>query len=205
MPPHDLQHEDPRRGLRHRRHVERGLAHRGRDVFRDRPEARTAIGDRQIVVDGLRHVHRNQRIAHAFRELRHLETGIGRVVAAVVEKVADVVRAEDFDQPFVLGAILVEARELIAAGAERARGRVLESGDRAGRLASRVDQVLRQRADDAVAAGIKASDLRCVIAGGFDDCAGRRVEHGGHTAGLGIERVAFGHFGSRSGHGRRGL
>ena len=35
VPPHDLQHEDPRRGLRHRRHVERGLAHRGRDVFRD--------------------------------------------------------------------------------------------------------------------------------------------------------------------------
>ena len=140
-------------------------------------------------------MHRDQRIAHALRELRYLETGIGGVVAAVVEKVSDVVRAEDFDQPLVLGAILVEARELIAAGTERACGRLPESSDRPGRLLARVDQVFGQRADDAVSPGIQAPDPRGVLTGGFDDGAGGRVEDRGHAAGLRIEGVAFGHCG----------
>jgi len=40
-------------------------------------------------------------LAHGFAELRDLEAGVGRVAAAVVEEVADVVRLEDLDQALV--------------------------------------------------------------------------------------------------------
>ena len=128
---HHLEHEHLGRGLRHRRDVERRFAHRRRDVLRDRAETGTVVGHREIVVDGLRHVHGDERIAQSLRDLRHLEAGVGRVVAAVVEEVADVVRAEHLDQPLVLRAILLEALELVAARAERARRRVLQRRDRA--------------------------------------------------------------------------
>ena len=50
-----------------------------------------------------------QRIAELRRDLRNLEAGIRRVVAAVVEEVADVVRAKHVDQPLVLRARLARA------------------------------------------------------------------------------------------------
>ena len=60
---HHFQHEHLGRGARHRGHVEACLADRDGDIFGDRPEARTAIGDRQVIVHGLRHVDRGERIA----------------------------------------------------------------------------------------------------------------------------------------------
>jgi hypothetical protein len=54
-------------------------------------------------------VHGGQRIAERLRELRDLEARVRRIVAAVVEEVADVVRAKHVDQPLVLSAALVDA------------------------------------------------------------------------------------------------
>ena len=56
VPAHHLEHEHLGRGARHRGDVEAGFADRHGDVLGDRAEARAAVGDRQVVVHGLRHV-----------------------------------------------------------------------------------------------------------------------------------------------------
>src|SRR6187455_3420609 len=119
MPAHDFEHEDLGRGARHRRDVVTGFANAGRHVFRDGAEARAAVGHDQIVVDGFGYAHANHRITERAGNLRDLVRGVGRVVAAVIEEIADVVRLEYFDQPFVLGAIFLQALQLVAARAER--------------------------------------------------------------------------------------
>ena len=62
----------PGRGLGHRRHVQRAFAHGDRGVLGRRAEARAAVGDREVVVDGLGHAHAGQRIAVFRRQLRDL-------------------------------------------------------------------------------------------------------------------------------------
>ena len=101
---HHFQDEHLGRGAGHRGDVEAGFADRHGDVLGDRAEARAAVGDRQVVVHGLRHVDGLHRVAQLLGQLRDLEAGVGRVAAAVVEEVADVVRLEDFDQALVLRA-----------------------------------------------------------------------------------------------------
>src|SRR5690606_7984230 len=93
------------------------------------------------------------------------------------------------DQALVLGAVLVEPFELVAGGAERAARRVAQRRDRLRALGARVDQVLGQRADDAVSPGIDFADLVAVLARGLDHAARARVDHGRDAAGLRIERV----------------
>ena len=85
--------------------------------------------------------------------LRHLERGVGRIVAAVVEEPADVVRLEHLEQALVAGAVFFERFELEAAGAEGAARRAGQGADRGGGLRGGVDQVFAQRAEDAVTAG----------------------------------------------------
>src|SRR5207248_2197554 len=162
----------------------------------NRAEARAVVGYGEIVVDGLRHVDGDHRIAERGRELRHLETRVGRLVAAVEDEVADVVRPEDFAQAHVLRAALVQALQLVAARAECACGRVQQCGDRARRLLARVDQIFGQRADDAVAPRIDLADFRLVLARRFDDRGSACVDDGGHAARLRVESVALWHVSS---------
>ena len=68
-------------------------------------------------------------ISHGLGYLRHLEAGIGRIATAVVKEITNVMRAKYVEQAFVLGAVFLDALQLVAAGAERAGRRMLESGD----------------------------------------------------------------------------
>src|SRR5207302_1601501 len=102
---HHLEHEHAGRGARHGGYVESRLARGDGDVLRDRAEAGTAIGVRQIVVDRLRHAHAGDGKAERGAELRHLERGVHGIVAAVIEEVADVVGAEYLDQPLIFRAV----------------------------------------------------------------------------------------------------
>jgi hypothetical protein len=99
------------------------------------------------------------------------------------------VRAEHVDQPLVLRAVLFQSLELVAARAERAGRGVLQRGDRARRLATGVDEVLGERADDAVAPGIDLADPFPSLARRLDDPLGGDVDDGGDSAGLGVEGV----------------
>jgi hypothetical protein len=118
---------------------------------------------RQVVVDGLGHVDGLHRIAHLLRQLADLVAGIRRVAAAVVEEVADVVGLEDLDQALVLALVGLQALQLVAAGAEAAAG-VWRSAAMPRRTPAGVDQVLGERADDAVAPGVDVCDLIGVLA-----------------------------------------
>ena len=189
VPPHDLEDEHARRGARHRRDVERGLARRHGDVFRDRAEARARVGNRQIVIDGLRHADADDGVAELTPKLRHLVRGVHRVAAAVVEEIADFVRLEDLDQPLVLGAVLLEALELVARRTERAAGRVTQARDRFGALGRRVDHVLGQRAEDPVHARVDLAELSLVLARRLDHAARARVDDGRDAARLRVEHV----------------
>ena len=152
VPAHHLEHEHLGGGARHGQHVERRLARRDCDVFGGGAESRAAVRHRQIVVDGLGHADADDGIAHLGTDLRHLVGGVHGIVAAVVEEVADVVRAEDLDQPLVLGAILVDSGQLVARRAESAARRVAQRADGGGALLAGVDQILGERAHDAVRA-----------------------------------------------------
>ena len=98
MPAHDLENEYLRRRLRHGQDVERGFLGRYGDILGDRTEARAVVRYRQIVVDGLRDTQALHGETHLAGDLRHLVGGIHGVVAAVVEEVADVMRAEHLDE-----------------------------------------------------------------------------------------------------------
>jgi hypothetical protein len=178
-------------------HVEGSFQRGHGDVLGDRTETGAAVGDRQIVVDGLRHVDGLDRVAHGFGQLGHLEAGVGRIAAAVVEEVADVVGLEDFDQALVFALVGFQALHLEAAGTEGAGGGGTQRGDVGVGFLAGVDQVFGQRADDAVAAGVDGADLVGMLAGGLDDAAGGGVDDGGDAAGLRIERILDGHVHSR--------
>ena len=101
--------------------------------------------------------------------------------------------AEDLDQAFILGAALRQRRQVVAAGSEGTSGGVAQRPDRGKRLGVYVYQVLGQGADDAVAGGKDAGNMATVAACRLEQAAGRGVDGGGDTAGLGVECVAGGH------------
>ena len=188
---HDFEHEDFGGGFAHGAHVKRGFQRRHGDVFGDRAKAGAAVGDRQVVVHGFGHVDGLQRVVHGFGQLADLEAGVRRVATAVVEKVADVVGFEDFDQALVFDLVGFQRLELEAARAKRTRWRLAQRGDVAGGFFAGVDQVFGQRADDAVATGIHLADFVFVQTRGFNHAAGRGVDDRGDAAGLGVEGVHF--------------
>jgi hypothetical protein len=130
------------------------------------------------------------RITESVGQLRNFQAGIGRVAAAVIKEVTDVVRLEHVDQALVLRRVVFEFFQLEARRAERTRGRVTQRADGGGGFLAGVDQVFCQSADDAVAAGVQLSDTIFVTAAGLDDTGCRRVDDSGDTAGLGVESVA---------------
>ncbi len=192
--PHHFQDEHLGRGLGHRGDVVAGLADRHGHVLGHRAEAGAGVGDRQVVVHRLGDVDGLDRIAQLLAQLAHLEAGVGGVAAAVVEEVADVVGLEHLDQALVLGLVLVEALELVAAGAEGAGRSVAQRGDHRRGLLRGIDQVLGKGADDAVAAGINLADLALVLARALDQAGGGSVDDGGNPAGLGIKGIAWHRF-----------
>ena len=127
VPAHDFEHEYLGRGARHGGHIERRLARGDGDVLGGGAESRAAIGDGQIVVDGLGNPDAGDGICHLHGDFGHLLRRVHGIVAAVVEEIADVVRAEYVDQALVLGAILVDSGQLVARRAEGAARRVAQS------------------------------------------------------------------------------
>ena len=85
------------------------------------------VGDRKVVVDGLGHTHHAQVVAAFDRLQMNLVRGVLGIVAARVEKVADIVGFKDLEETVhVFGrlfGLLVEIN-LVAAGAQCSRGRV---------------------------------------------------------------------------------
>ncbi len=179
MAAHRFVHEHLGRGLGHRGHVQRRFAHRDGRVLGRRAEARAGIGHGQIVVDGLGHADAGQVVVEGLGQLGDLPGGIGRIVAAVVEEPAHIVRAQHLEQPLVPAAVGLQRFELVAARAERAAGGMGEGGDRGSGFLRGVDQVLAERAENTVACG---QDLDSFGPCRADDRRGRGIDDGGDAA-----------------------
>src|SRR6516162_9059707 len=115
------------------------------------------------------------------------------VAASVVEEEADVMSPEHIDHALVLGTVLENGPELVAAGTERGTRGVFKRSNVSIGFETGIDQVLCQDADDAVPSGIDLADLIRMPARSLQHAAGRGVDHRGYAARLGIESVRGSH------------
>ena len=140
-------------------------------------EAGAVVGAGQVVVDGLRDAHAANLIAVAQHELGDLVAGIHGVVAAVVEEVADVVLLEHLQDLDVVGLVHIGVGQLVAAGAQRGGGGVLQEAQLLGILQPHIEQAVSQHALDAV---LRAQHLRdgAGLQRRVDDAVGAGIDDG---------------------------
>src|SRR5262249_8759914 len=93
-------------------------------------------------------------------EASDLVRRVHRIVAADVEKITDVVSAEDIEDALVLIAVGGQIAELVAAGADGGRPRLAESLHGLGRVRAQVEEVFLDDAEDAVIRPIEFADAR---------------------------------------------
>ena len=162
------------------------FAHGGGEILDDRAVAGSVVGERKIVVDRLGHADDAELVALRSRELGNFVGRVLGIVAADVEKVADVVGLEDFEHAVEIGLFL----ELEAAGAEGGAGRVLESADLLLGLAGQIDKILLENAEDAVERAVNLLDALVVQRFG-NDARDTGVNDGGGAAGLAHQDVSY--------------
>ena len=133
------------------------------------------VGAEQVVVDGLGHAHHAAVVAHGLHILVNLVAGIHGVITAVVEEVAHVVLLEYLQNTLIIGVVQLRVGDLVAAGAQRGGGGVLQQPQLLGILQPHIEQPVIQHALDAV---LRAQHL--------GDGAGlqRRVDH---AVGTGVD------------------
>ena len=68
-------------------------------------------------------------------------------------------RLEHLKKPFILGRVFLQTFQFVAAGAESTCGRCQQPVNGGGAFLAGIDQVLLQRANDAVAASVDLADL----------------------------------------------
>ncbi len=172
------------------------LADGGRDVFDDGAVAGAVVGDGQVVVDGLGNADDAEGVALFLGELGDLVGGVLGIVAAGVEKVADVVGLEDLEDAFKVGLLL----ELVAAGAEGGAGGMLEGADGLLGLRREIDEVFLEDAEHTVQGAVDLFDF--IVVERFGDHAGHAgVDDGRGAAGLADQGITYEFFG----HGVYGL
>ena len=153
-------------------------------------EAGAVVGSKQVVVDGLGHAHHAALIADLLHVLADLVAGVHRVVAAVVEEVADVILLEDLQNPLVVGVIHIRVRHLVPAGAQGRGGGVLQQFQLCRVLLAHIKQPVVQNALDAVLRAQDAGDAGVLQCRG-DDAVGTSVDDGSRAAGLAENAGAF--------------
>ena len=141
------------------------------------------VGAEQVIVNGLGDAHNPALVARLGHEAADLGTGIHRVVAAIIEEIANIILLENLQNALIIGFIHIRIGNFIAAGAQfRGRG-IKQQLQLLGILLTHVVQLIVQHAFDAVGHSINGSDIRAVQCGANNAvCAG--VDDGGGTAGL---------------------
>ena len=133
------------------------------------------------------------RITQCIGQLRHLQAGVGRIAAAVIKEITDVMCLEYLDQAFIFTPVLLEAFQFVAAGAECAGGCMTQRSDRRNGVLAGINQVFGQGADNAVTASINFADFAFLLARGFNQTGGRCINDCGDPAGLGIKSIFCNH------------
>ena len=159
--------------------------HRG--VLGRAAEARTVVGDRQVIVDGLRNTDDPQLVPGLAGQLVDLVAGIHGVVAAIVKEIADVELLEALQHRGI-----VRVGELPPAGAQGGGG---GAGEQVQLLVVKRPQVHQVAGQDALGAEpgpVDSLDLR--VSFGLPDRPQQgAVDHRGGAAAVGNEHVSFQH------------
>ena len=166
---------------------------RGGDVLRCGGKAGAVIGAEQVVVDGLGNAEHAALVADLLHVAVDLVAGIHRVVAAVIEEIADVVFFENLENALIVGFVGLGIGDLIAAGAEGGGGRVEQAFQLCGVLLIHHHQAVVEDADDAVKRAVDLGDV-LALQRGLDDAVGAGVDNGGGTAGLTDDRSSLKRF-----------
>ena len=145
MAPHHFENEHLGGGLGHGRDVQSSFPGGHGHVLRHGTKARAAVRKGQIVIDGLGHSDAGHGEAHGRGQLGHLVRRVLGVAAAVVKEVANVVGGEHLDKPLVLGAVLLQGLQLVAAGAKGAARGVLQGRNGGRAFPARIDELFPQR------------------------------------------------------------
>ena len=125
-------------------------------------KAGAVVGAVQVVVDGLGHADDAALIAGLLHVLGDLVAGVHGVVAAVIEKVANVVFFEDLQDTLIISIVLVGVGQLVAAGAQLRRGGIFQQIQLGGILLTHVIEAVLQHTLDAVGSSQHPSDVPIV-------------------------------------------
>ena len=98
------------------------LHRRGGDILGGRTVAGAVIGSEEVIVDRLGDTHYAAFVAVFEHEFADFVAGVHRIVAAVVEEIADIVLSENLENTAVIGIVDIGILQLVAAGTE-GRGR----------------------------------------------------------------------------------
>ena len=152
--------------------------------------AGAVVGAEQVVVDRLGHAHDPALVSGLLHELGNLVAGVHRVVPAVIEEITNVMLFENLKNALVVRVILIGILHLIAAGAERGGGGILEKLQLPGILLAHVEQAVVQNALDPVLRAVNVRD-HVAVKRGTDHPVGTRVDNRSRTAGLPDDTCAF--------------
>ena len=155
----------------------------GGDILGGAGKAGAVVGAVQVVVNGLGHAHDAALIAHLLHILGDLVAGVHGVVAAIIEKVADVVFFEDFQDTLIIGIIHIGIGQLVAAGAKSRGGGVLHQLQLGGILLGHVIELVLQNTLDAVG-GAQHPGNALRLQSGLNDALSAGVDDGGGAARL---------------------
>ena len=156
MTAHDL-HNDDHAGVVHVR-VLIHLGAGGGDILRRAAEAGAVVGVVKVVVDGLGNAHDPALVARLLHKAADLVTGIHRVVAAVVEEVADVVLLEYLQNALVVRIVLLRVSHFVAARTQLRRRSVHEQAKLVSVLLTHVVELVLQHTFDPVRCTVDLCD-----------------------------------------------
>ena len=143
------------------------LADGGGHVFDHGTVAGAVVGDGKVVIDGLGDTDDAEIVALFLGKLGDLVGGVLGIVAASVEKVADILRFEDFEHALEIGLVL----ELVAASAESRTGSVTKTTNGLLRLGSEIDEIFVKNSENAVERAVNLFDaimIECFGHNAFD-------------------------------------
>ena len=141
------------------------------------------VGAEEVVINGLGHAHDTALVARFLHVFADFITGVHGVVAAIVEKVANVVFLENLQNTLIIGVIQIRVLHLITAGAQGGRRSIFQQFQLGGVFLAHVEQPVVQHAFDAVLRAQNAGDVG-VFQSGADDAVGAGVDYGSGAAGL---------------------
>ena len=147
--------------------------------------ARAVVGHAQVVIDGLGDMEYPQLVVTVARHLVDDAGGVGRVVAANVEEIPNVVLGEDAKDVLAVGVV-----GLVAAGAQGGRRGDGEVFQHLLAQALERDKVLFDDASHAVASAQQLADGR-ELSDRLDHAHQGLIDHGRRAAGLTDDGIAF--------------